>query len=433
MLRKSETLKLESVTAGSGAEAAGLRPGDRLASVNRHRIRDLIDFHFRAADRWVLDCAFRRGGSGCVRVRIPRSGLEAYGLRFAPMRFRGCGNRCEFCFVDQNPKGLRETLYFKDEDYRLSFLYGNYVTLTRVDAADLRRIASQRLSPLYISVHAADPAVRGRLLGIRRNDRLFEKIRFLSRHGIQMHAQIVVCPGVNDGAVLTDTILALSGFRPPMRSVAVVPVGLTRHRRNLPRIRRVDGPVASQILAAIRPMQGRFLKKSGEPFVFCADELYLLSGQAIPAADHYGGYWQIDNGVGMVRAFLSEFRLHRRRFPRSFASRSRYAVVTGKLAGPVLKREVMPFIGRIGNAGFSLVEVPNRFFGDSVTVSGLLTGRDIAEALKGIPSGHTGLIPANCLNSDGLFLDGWTVESLSRRSGCRILAIESFDRFWEDG
>lgn len=432
MQKKSETLKLESVPAGSGAEAAGLRPGDRLESINRHRIKDLIDFHFHAADRQVLDCRFRRD-SQSMRVRIQRGGLDPFGLRFAPMRFRGCGNHCEFCFVDQNPEGLRETLYFKDEDYRLSFLYGNYVTLTRVSAKDLRRIAGQRLSPLYISVHAADPGVRARLLGLRKNDRLLEKIRFLSRHGIQMHAQIVVCPGVNDGAVLNETVQALSVFRPRMRSIAVVPVGLTRHRRNLPRIRAVDGPVASEILRTVRPMQARFLKETGEPFSYCADELYLLSGESIPGAGHYGDYWQIDNGVGMVRAFLSEFRHSRRHFPPSFARRSPYAVVTGKLAGPVLRREVMPFLTRIGNAAFRLVEVPNRFFGDSVTVSGLLTGRDISEALKGIPRDHTGLVPMNCLNSDGLFLDGWTMERLSRRSERKILAIESFDRFWEDG
>jgi putative radical SAM enzyme (TIGR03279 family) len=430
--KKSETLRLESVPAGSRTEASGLRPGHRLVSINRHPIRDLIDFHFHAADRPILDCVFQ-GDAKTIRVRIPREGLESFGLRFAPMRFRGCGNACEFCFVDQNPEGLRETLYFKDEDYRLSFLYGNYVTLTLVDSDDLRRIADQRLSPLYISVHAADAGVRARLLGIRRDDRLFEKIRFLSGHGIQMHAQIVVCPGVNDGSVLADTIRALSGFRPQMRSVAVVPVGLTRHRRGLPRIRSVDGPAASRILGDVRPLQSRFLKETGESFAYCADELYLLSGEALPKAGHYGDYWQMDNGVGMLRAFLGEFRRSRRSFPRSLGRKSGFALVTGTLAGPVMKREVMPFLSAIGNAAFRLVEAPNRFFGKSVTVSGLLTGRDIAAALKRIPRRYTGLVPLNCLNSDGLFLDGWTLELLSRRTEREIRAIDSFDRFWEAG
>jgi putative radical SAM enzyme (TIGR03279 family) len=427
--KKSETLKLESVPAGSGAEAAGLRPGDRLASINRHPVRDLIDFQFHASDG-VLDCVFRRD-SRSVRVRIPRGGLEAFGLRFAPVRFMGCGNHCEFCFVDQNPAGLRETLYFKDEDYRLSFLYGNYVTLTRVGRKDLRRIAEQRLSPLYVSVHSADAGVRARLLGIRKDDRLFEKIRFLSKHAIQMHSQIVVCPGVNDGAGLVRTIGALSRFRPHMRSVAVVPVGLTRHRRNLPRIPAVDGSAASEILELLRPLQNRFKEETGEPFAYCADELYLLAGEPIPPLAHYGDFWQQDNGVGMVRSFLEEFRRSRRRFPDAFKHRSRYAVVTGKLAGPVLSRRVMPFLTRIGNSGFKLVEVPNRFFGESVTVSGLLTGRDIAGALAGIPADYAALLPVNCLNSDGLFLDGWTVERLSRQSRREFRLIESFNRFWE--
>jgi putative radical SAM enzyme (TIGR03279 family) len=420
------------VPAGSGAEASGLGPGHRLVSINRHPIRDLIDFHFHAAERSDLDCVFQADAK-TIRVRIPRDGLEEFGLRFAAMRFSGCGNACEFCFVDQNPEGLRETLYFKDEDYRLSFLYGNYVTLTRVDSGDMHRIADQRLSPLYISVHAADAAVRARLLGIRRDDRLFEKIRFLSGRGIQMHAQIVVCPGVNDSSVLTDTIRELSRFRPQMRSVAVVPVGLTRHRRGLPRISPVDGPAASRILGDVRPMQARFLRETGEPFAYCADELYLLSGAALPKAGHYGDYWQMDNGVGMLRSFLTAFGRSRRSFPRSFSRRSGFAVVTGTLAGPVLKREVMPVLMRIGNAAFKLVEVPNRFFGKSVTVSGLLTGRDIAAALKRIPRRYTGLVPENCLNSDGLFLDGWTLEHLSRRAEREIRAVSSFDRFWEAG
>lgn len=429
MQRKSEALKLESVPRRTGAHSAGLKAGDRLVFINGRPIRDPVDFQFHSADE-LLDCVFRRGNRP-VHVRIRRDELDDFGLRFTPMRFRACGNRCVFCFADQNPKGLRNTLYFKDEDYRLSFLYGNYVTLTRVEEKDLLRIAEQRLSPLYVSVHATDAEVRKKLLGIRRDDRLLEKIRFLAVNGVEMHAQIVLCPGINDGTVLIETLESLFSFYPKLRSAAVVPVGLTRHRTGLPKIRPVDGPAASEVLRTVQPMQKRFQNQVREPFVYLADEWYFLAGKPVPPSVHYGGFWQRDNGVGMVRFFLTEFQKAKRRFLKRFDRPSRFVVVTGTLAGPVLRSQALPVLNQIGNAQFEMVEVQNRFFGESVTVSGLLTGRDIAAALRNVRGDWTGILPSNCLNSDGLFLDDWTVERLSKTLGRKILVLESFDALWE--
>jgi putative radical SAM enzyme (TIGR03279 family) len=422
--KKSDPPRLESVPAGSPAFAAGLRRGDALTSVNGRPVRDLLDFRFHSVDG-PLACGFERAGRP-FRVTIPDGDAEAFGLKFEPMRFRHCGNKCLFCFVDQNAPGVRPGLAFKDEDYRLSFLFGNYVTLTAVGDEDLERIAEQRLSPLYISVHAADPAVRRRLLGIRKDDRLAEKIRFLGERGIEMHGQVVLCPGINDGAVLEETVAALAGFFPAFRSVAVVPVGLTRHRRGLADLKPVTASAAAALLERIGPMQRQFRSKTGESFVYAADEFYLLAGRPIPPASHYREYWQRDNGVGMVRSLLSDFSRNRRRLPASFGRRTRFMVVTGALAAPVIESRILPGLDRIRNASFSLTAVRNRFFGDSVTVSGLLTGRDIAAALRSARPFDTALLPSNCLNSDGLMLDDWTPEKLSVRLQRPVRVLESF-------
>ncbi|MDM7926094.1 MAG: DUF512 domain-containing protein [bacterium] len=424
MSKSADPPRIESVRPGSPASAAGLRRGDVLVSVNGKPVRDMLDLRFHSAEG-TARCVFERGG-GPLRAAIPGGDTEAFGLRFAPMRFRHCGNKCLFCFVDQNPPGVRPALAFKDEDYRLSFLFGNYVTLTAVREDDLRRIAEQRLSPLYVSVHAADPQVRRRLLGLRRDDRLIEKIRFLGERGIEMHGQVVLCPGINDGAVLEETATALAGFFPAFRSVAVVPVGLTRHRRTLAKLNPVTAAAAEALLDAIGPLQRRFRSETGEPFVYAADEFYLLAARPVPPASHYRDYWQRDNGVGMVRSLLSEFARNRRRLPVSVARRTRFRVVTGALAAPVLEADILPALNRIRNASFSVTAVRNRFFGDSVTVSGLLTGRDIAASLRSAAPFDEALLPSNCLNSDGLFLDDWTPDKLSARLARPVRVLESF-------
>ncbi|MBN2200680.1 DUF512 domain-containing protein [bacterium] len=424
MPKKNNPPRLESVRPGSPASAAGLRRGDALVSVNGKPVRDLLDFRFHSSDGSPA-CVFEREGRK-VRVAIPDGDAEAFGLQFAPMRFRACGNKCVFCFVDQNPPGARPSLRFKDEDYRLSFLFGNYVTLTAVGEEDLERIAEQRLSPLYVSVHAADPEVRRRLLGLRKDDRLIEKIRFLGERGIEMHGQVVLCPGINDGSVFDETVAALAGFFPAFRSVAVVPVGLTRHRRLLPKLNPVTAGAAKALLDRISPMQRRFRTVTGESFVYAADEFYLLAGRPVPPASHYREYWQRDNGVGMVRSLLSDISRNRRRLPFSVPRRTRFRVVTGTLAAPVLESHVLPVLNRIRNASFSITAVRNRFFGDSVTVSGLLTGRDIAAGLRSGGPFDAALLPSNCLNSDGLFLDDWTPEKLSVRLARPVRILESF-------
>ena len=430
-MQKKSALKIEKVTAGSLGERFGVLPGDGLLTINGHSIRDPIDYRFYGTDE-VLTCTFLRDGKPRRVVFQSEEGKDL-GLVFEEMALRRCGNACLFCFVDQNPLGMRSSLYVKDEDYRLSFLHGNYVTLTRMGRKDLKRIVEQRLSPLYVSVHATDPDVRKRLLGLRRDDRLMDKIRFLVDHRIELHGQIVLCLGMNDGEVLQQTVETLSAFFPMFRSVAVVPVGLTRHRQGLPALREVDAGLARRVLSEMGAFQIRYRKTLGEPFVYLADEFYLLAGEALPAIRDYGDLWQVENGVGLTRAFLTLFEEASKNFPKKLDRPRMFVIVTGVLAGPVLERHVLPVLRRITNLEVEVRVVSNRFYGASVTVSGLLTGQDILAALRDEEDDATFLLPPNCLNVDGLFLDDLRPSDLSRTLNRPVLILEDFRDLFEDG
>jgi putative radical SAM enzyme (TIGR03279 family) len=334
-----------------------------------------------------------------------------------------------FCFVDQNPKGMRSSLYVKDEDYRFSFLYGNYVTLTHVRDADLERIVAQRLSPLYVSIHATNAAVRRRLLGIEKDDGLLDKIHVLCEAGIVLHGQIVLCPGINDGDVLNRSIDVLSTYYPSLRSLSVVPVGLTRYRQDRVLLQRVDGRMASEVLQKVMPIQDRFLDALGEPFVYLSDEWYLLADAALPPEAHYGDFWQVENGVGLTRAFLADFENALSAVPESGDER-RYVLVTGTLAEPVLRRHVIPRLRAIGHLEVDVRAVPNRFYGDSVTVSGLLTGGDIRDAFREEERDTVLCLPPNCLNADGLFLDDATPNTLSEDLGRPVMVLDNWTDLW---
>jgi putative radical SAM enzyme (TIGR03279 family) len=412
----------------SPAEEAGMMPHDQIISINGQSVNDLIDLQFFGSDP-DLSITVNRGG----RLRhfdIHNPEYKSLGIDPDPMETRYCGNHCLFCFIDQNPKGLRDTLYVKDEDYRLSFLLGNYVTLTHVSLKDLNRIAEQKLSPLYVSVHAADPGVRKTLLGLKKDDRLMDKIRFLAEQGIEIHAQIVLCPGLNDGDILEETIATLSSFFPQVGSVAVVPVGLTRHRRDLPVLTPVSRKIAGNVIGQIQSLQDAFMKKWNHPFVFLADEFYLSAGNALPEAGHYGEYWQIENGVGMTRAFLDSFNLYASMFPKILKRSEKIAVITGTLAAPVLEKLILPEMKKIKGLDINLVPVENRFYGESVTVSGLLTGQDIQRSLQPVKGCDRILIPMNSINHDGLFLDGMRPEDLTQELGQPVVVMEDFEALW---
>jgi len=423
-------MRIKAVKEGSLGQRLGLRAGDDLVKINGHRLRDIVDYHFFISDDLVT-LTLRREGR-VLEFSLQKDPDDSLGLEFEDFKYRSCNNKCIFCFVDQNPKGLRRSLYFKDEDYRLSFLYGNYITLTNLSRADMERIVFQRLSPLYVSVHTTDVELRRRLMGIERDDKLLDKIDHLTSHGIEIHAQIVLCPEINDGIGLQKTILDLAVFFPHLKSVAVVPVGLTKHRDGLYPLKPVDGEYARRLIGQIKGWQRDFKEKLGCNFVYLSDEFYLLSGEQLPPVDHYDGFPQLENGVGMTRAFMESFRRQERSFPPRLRRPKRVTLVTGILASGFIKNTVVRRLNQIENLKVDLIVVRNDLFGDTVTVSGLLPGRDILKALRSRDPGDLIVLPANCVNTDGLFLDDLKPESLEKRLRRKIILIqEDFSRIFE--
>ncbi len=420
---------IESVAAGSPADLAGIRPGDRILSASGRPVEDLLDLHFLTArSRFSLRW---RDAAGVEREAGFRTAGVALGLFPEPIRVQRCRNRCIFCFVHQLPKGLRRSLYVKDEDVRLSFLHGQYVTFSDLSDGEIAKILRYRMSPLYVSIHTTDPELRRRMLGNRRARDVMETMRRLTRRGISLHGQIVVCPGVNDGAELLRSVRELSSLRPGLRSVAVVPVGLTSHRAGLPPLRPVTRGEARETLDMLRGLRKELGDaEDGEPFAVAADEYYLIAGERVPGRGAYGSFPQTENGVGLVRRFLDEeaalFR--RRSWPGGGAGGT---VVTGMSATGIISKFLGEF-GRRAGVGFRMVPVPNRLMGESVTVTGLLGGNDVLAALGGKVRGVL-YVPSVTLRDAGdLFLDGVSPSELSRRTGAEVRLFPATPRGFFD-
>ena len=404
-------LRIETVKEGSPAEESGLKKGDVIVSIESGSVRDIIDFLYQSQGDDVGGTARRAAKDFHVRLRRNGSGL--FGLRFEPLKPITCSNRCVFCFVDQLPRGLRETLYVKDEDYRLSFLHGNFITMTNLGPSAIERIARQRLSPLYVSVHATNPSVRARLLGNPRGASVLTKLTALKNGRIDVHAQVVLCPGINDGTELERTVRDLAELSPSVRSLAIVPVGLTRFRKGLPFLKPVDRSCSDKVLDDINKWQKAFVAKLGTKFVFAADEFYVLSGATIPGIREYEGFPQLENGVGLVR-FLLENRCSLKRRLRAKARGKPLVIFTGKLAETLCT-------SAFTEDGIRIAGVQNRFFGKSISVSGLLTGRDILDAMRRLKPEEVAVVSRSCLNEDGLFLDGLCPLRLEELSGHKLI------------
>ena len=401
-------VKIAAVEEGSLAEALGWRPGDQVVAVNGEAVEDELDFRFKTSEE-ELELKVRLQGKLEVQ-HVTKDYDEGFGVQLEEFRIKTCGDDCVFCFVDQNPLGLRETLYFRDGDFRLSFLYGNYVTVTNLRERDLRRIVEQRLSPLYISVHCTDDAVRRALMGHRtQHDRQAEKLRFFHDHGIEMHAQIVLTPGFNDGGALVKTILDLYALHARLFSVTVVPVGLTRLREGLTELRTVAPAEAEQLVRLVRRWQAFFRERIGRGFVYLSDEMYLLAGEDFPQEDEYDGYPLMENGVGMCRDFLNELAFQAEDLPAALEAPRRLTLATGTLAAPILIERVKPVLERVEGLSVDVVPCENLLLGDTVTVSGLLNYRSFWAALKPLKdAGRLGdlvLLPPDSVNFEGKFLD----------------------------
>ena len=418
-------VKITEITPGSPAAAAGIRAGDFLVSINRHKVRDLLDYGFYLTDSRVeLEC--QRDGEG-YRVVINKGEYDDIGLGFeTPLmdKKRSCANKCIFCFIDQLPRGMRESLYFKDDDSRLSFLHGNYITLTNLYDRDIDRIIKMRLSPLRVSVHTTNPELRVMMMNNRRAGRVLSYLRRVADAGIDIDAQVVLCRGINDGAELDRTLRDLLAYYPALRSVSIVPAGLTRYREGLYPLSPYTKEECRAIIRQVDTFGEECKKKFGTRIFYLADEFYIRAGLPMPEYDYYEDFPQIENGVGLVASLRDEFlhELENTDLPKSLARR--ISVGTSEAACGLISELAGRLCGEV--AGFEVLVYPikNNFFGPEVTVAGLLTGADFAEQLRGRDLGDELLIPAAALRQgDDIFLDDMTIDELSVTLGVPIRAI----------
>jgi putative radical SAM enzyme (TIGR03279 family) len=415
-------LEIAAVTPGSTAAGLGLGKGDRILTVNGKAVRDIIDYQFLIADPDVVIKVQPLKGKKHI-LSLSKDPDDMLGLEFAPMQIKRCSNKCIFCFVDQMPPGCRNSLYVKDDDFRASFLYGNYITLGSLTESDWHRIFSERLSPLYISVHATDPSLRAFILGNNKAPDIMDSLKRLAKGGIRMHTQIVLCPEINDGEHLQKTLKDLSSLFPAVASVAVVPVGLTEFRKARFPLRVFTRREARNVVDVLTRFGDHFKKENGTRLVFASDEFYIKSGSPIPSTSFYEGFPQIENGVGMVSEFWHN--TVRVRLPRKI-EQLRVTIVTGVSFSKILQR-ALSRLKSIEGLTYRQVVARNSFFGASVTVAGLLTGSDIAKALAGKRLGDMVIIPAEALKAEEkIFLDGMTMVQLASYLRVRICAAADF-------
>ncbi|MEK6682766.1 MAG: DUF512 domain-containing protein [Nitrospirota bacterium] len=425
---KEKGIAIVSVDKAGYAFDAGIRVGDKLISINGHKISDPIDYKFYQADE-ILKINISRDDE-VKEFIIEKKEDEDIGLELSPMRIRRCPNKCIFCFVDQMPEDCRESLYIKDEDYRFSFLYGSYLTLTNLTKKDKERIFEQRLSPLYISVHTTDNDLRREMLGNKKAPDIIKEIEELTQHRIYLHTQIVLCPGINDEDYLKKSINDLKRFYPFVSSIAVVPVGQTRHRVN--KLRPVDKNYAKRAIEGLSKIKKEIKRELGEDILFIADEFYIKAGMDFPEIDEYADFPQLENGVGLVPLFLSEFNeaLSKINNPPSppfskvgKGGNKKIFTITGASFAPYLNE----CTAKLKRDGFDIdvVTVKNNLLGESVTVAGLLSGKDILSALRKYDKGIV-LIPSVALREAGdRFLDNMTPDELRRKTRMEIKIVGS--------
>ena len=422
--------KIASVDPHSPARKAGVRPGETLTHINGHPIVDVLDYKFYAYDpRLELTLTEENGGSRTLRIKKEEG--EDLGLNFETYlmdRARSCANKCIFCFVDQMPPGMRDTLFFKDDDARLSFLMGNYMTLTNLSQREIQRIIDLRISPINISVHATDPELRTAMLKNPRAGECLSIMERFAKAGIEMNCQVVACPGVNDGPALTRTMEDLGRLHPAVTSVAVVPVGVTKFREGLCRIEPYTKEQAAALIDQVETFARAFLQEHGTSLVWCSDEFYLMAGRKLPEKAYYEDLDQLENGVGMLRLLLHQAAMGlEEEEPEQIEP---FSIATGLSAAPFVQEIVDNARKQCGNIKGTVYPIVNRFFGETIPVSGLITGTDLIEQLRGKDLGGRLLIPDNMLRAgEQVFLDDVTVEQVEQALGVTVVPVPADSGF----
>lgn len=421
---------INGVAEKSRAQRVGIQPGDVLVAINGHEIIDVLDYRFFETER-ELRLSLRRGGES-YEVELVKPQYAELGLEFETYlmdKQRSCRNKCVFCFIDQLPPGMRETLYFKDDDDRLSFLFGNYITLTNIDDREVDRILQMHISPINVSVHTMDPQLRCTMMHNRFAGDSLRHLYRLAEGGIHLNCQIVLCPGVNDGPALDRTLRELGALHPAVGSVAVVPVGVTRFREGLCRIDPYTPAQAAAVLDQVEAFAASFLKKHSTHLAWCSDEFYLLAGRPLPEKGYYEDMAQMENGVGMLRLLTSQAAMALEDMELEEAPPP-FAIATGVSAAPFLQKIVDMCREKCGNIIGNVYPMVNRFFGETITVSGLITGRDLIEQLKGKALGERLLIPDSMLRAgERIFLDDVTVEQVEEALGVPVTALPADSGF----
>lgn len=423
---------IDRIEEGSIAWEMDIRPGDELVAINGHKIEDVFDYHYLIHDEY-LEVLVKKPDGEEWELEIEKDYDEDLGIVFENGLmddYKSCSNKCIFCFIDQMPPGMRETLYFKDDDSRLSFLQGNYVTLTNMKDKDLQRIIDYKLAPINISVHTTNPKLREKMLHNRFAGEALKKIDRLYEAGIEMNGQIVLCKGYNDGAELDRTIGDLAKYLPYMESLSVVPVGLSKYREGLCPLEPFEKEDAREVIKIIEKWQDYCMEKHGVHFVQASDEWYLTAELPLPEEERYDGYIQLENGVGMIRLLITEFEEVLDNYVKDMAGKKtkghRATLVSGRLAAPFIRQLAKQFMDKFPQYDIQVVDIRNDFFGERITVSGLITGQDLIAQTKDLDLGKYIGIPCNMLRmGEEVFLDDVTVQDVEKTLQAPVLIVKS--------
>ena len=421
------------ISEGSIAEEVGLESGDSILKINGEAPEDIINYRVLSYAEDVDLEIIKKDGEPWF-VEIEKEEGEPLGISFKPTTIdavRTCSNNCIFCFVQQNPPGMRKTVNFRDDDYRLSFLEGNYITLNNIPEKELKRIVANGISPLYVSVHTTDAKLRKKMMKHREAGNVLNKLRFLTENNIHIHGQVVVCPGWNDGEALRKTIADLASLGSAMESLAIVPVGITGYRRKLKALRPPSAEEAKETLSLINEFQQEMIKERESRFVFASDEYYLTAGENVPEEDFYEDYPQLANGVGLLRLFLEDYNeIVRSGTEPGFKNPISVTVATGEAAKDYIS-EAVDYFNQIHNLTVNLKVVPASFFGGHVTVAGLLTGKDFIDALNGQDKDNTVFFPGIAIKEDeAVFLDGITLEEVEKTLKVSLKPVYCLKEMW---
>jgi len=417
-------MKINHIERDSIAESIGLKKGDQLYSIDGSRVKDVIDYRFKVADENIVIKV--KKGEELIEYEIEKDIDDNLGIGFDDFNIRACANDCVFCFADQNPPGMREGLYFRDGDFRMSFLYGHFITMTNMGWKQLKRVVEQQLSPLYVSVHVTDPDKRLEMFLYGKDDFLMKKFEYLTENGIELHAQVVLCPGWNDGKFLEKTIEDIYSFYPYALSMSIVPVGLTKHREGLPDLPQVTKEYAKKFIPIGQKLSKKYRQKNGSNFVFLSDEWFLKVGNEVPDLDYYSGHDLIENGVGQVAHFMDNWNKEINNYDSFKDISKKVTICTGTLVANYFQENFLPLFESFSNLDIQLKPIVNTFFGeDDVTVSGLLTGHDIISQLQGEELGDLVLLSNRILNEDNtVTLDDMNLEKISNSLNIPVKVVD---------